>query len=205
MTSLADFAEHCPRVLSQDLGAAFQYYRVYPERLPLGKVYWRRKMRTHKHSELSQALLLLAILLGMRGNAVAGKKRAPTPFKYVGGTESLRESCKGLVEVGSSELTFRCKEGTVSVPYESITLMQYRPNISRKIQRMKINWKVKPHFGGSILGGNKNRYFAIIYQVRGTTGALVLDVPPNTMRPYLAEIDVKSGKRVEVKETEEVD
>jgi hypothetical protein len=162
-------------------------------------------MRTFKLSKFTQSLLVLAILLGMGGTAIARKKRAPTPFKYVGGTENLRESCKGLVEVGSSELTFKCKEGTISVPYESIALMQYRPDISRKIRRMTINWKVKPSFGGPILGGNKNRYFTIIYQDRGATGALVLDVPPGTMRPYLAEIDVKSGRRVEVKETEEVD
>ncbi len=162
-------------------------------------------MRTFRLSIFTQSVLVLAILHGIGSSAIASAKRAPKPFKYVGGTENLPESCEGLVEVGSSELTFKSTKGTVSVPYASITLMQYRPDISRKIQRMKINWKVKPSYGGPILGGKKNRYFAIIYQDRGTTGALVLDVPPGTMRPYLAEIDLKAGKRVEVKETEEVD
>lgn len=162
-------------------------------------------MRPLKLSKLTQSLVVLAMVVGMGGAATASKKRAPKPFKYAGGTENLPASCQGLVEVGSSELTFKCKEGTVTVPYESIILMQYRPNISRKIRRMTINWKVKPNYLGSILGGNKNHYFAIIYQDGGATGALVLAVPPSTMRPYLAEIDVKSGRRVEVKETEEVD
>ena len=70
---------------------------------------------------------------------------------------------------------------------------------------MKIRWKMKPQVVAPILGGKKNRYFTIVYEERGATRALVLDVPPETMRPYLAEIDVKAGKRVEVKETEELE
>lgn len=163
-------------------------------------------MRSIRLSTFTNLLLVLALLHGMAGsNAIASEKHAPKPFKFAGGTARIPESCQGLVEVGDSELTFKCKEGVVAVPYNSITLMQYRPDISRKIRRMKIKWTVKPNFGGPLMGGNKNRYFAIIYQERGTTGALVLDVPPETMRPYLAEINVKTGKRIEVKETEEVD
>lgn len=152
-----------------------------------------------------QSFLVLAVMLGVAGPAAARGKKAPKPFKYAGGTESLPESCQATVEVGSSALTFKCKESTVSVPYESITLMQYRPDISKKIRKMNIDWKTKPNFSGPILGGNKNHYFAVIYDSQGKTGAVVLAVPPSTMRPYLAEIDVKAGKRVEVKETEEVD
>ncbi len=154
-------------------------------------------------------MLVTAVIFGMAGGALAKeKKNKPKPFRFEGGTVTLPEKCKGQIEVGAAQLTFKCTEGSasVSVPYESITLMQYRPNISHKIRKMNINWKVKPGFGGALIRGRgENRLFAVIYQENGATNALVLEVPPETMRPYLAEIDVKSGKRVEVKETEEVE
>jgi len=154
---------------------------------------------------MAKSALVLACLLSAGSFAHARKPRHASPFKFVGGTEKIPESCKGLMEVGSAVLTFTCPNGSVSVPYDSISLMQYRPDISRKIRKMKIKWAVKPQAGLRILGGNKNRYFTIVYEEQGAVHAIVLEVPPETMRPYLAEIDVKSGKRVEVEETEEYD
>lgn len=162
-------------------------------------------MRRTKTSRMAKSALALACLLGAGSFAYARKPRHASPFKFVGGTEKIPESCKGLMEVGSTVLTFTCPDGSVSVPYDSISLMQYRPDISRKIRKMKIKWEVKPQTRVRILGGNKNRYLTIVYEEQGTVHALVLDVPPEIMRPYLAEIDVKSGKRVEVEESEEYD
>jgi len=159
-----------------------------------------------KSSHTSRSLLVVLILLGAGSFAHAAKKHGAKPFKYEGGTEKIPRSCKGIVEVGESALTFKCSKASVSVPYASITLMQYRPNISKKIRKMNIKWEVNPG-GGSLpfVGGHDNKYFAIVYEEQGETRAIVLDVPPETMRPYLAEIDVKAGKRIEVEETEEYD
>ena len=80
--------------------------------------------------------------------------------------------------------------------------MQYRPDISRKVRRSKVQWKVMPPYGG----GARNRYFAVIFDeddAKRPKHAIVLAVSPLAMRPYLAEIDLKSGKRVEVKGYEE--
>jgi len=135
----------------------------------------------------------------------AKERAASAPFKYVAGTQKLPEGCQGSLQVGDRALNFICPAGSVSVPYTAITLMQYRPEVSRKVSKMKIKWEVKPPFGAPLITGKKNRYFVIVYEEQGRTGGLVLDVPPLTMRPYLAEIDLKSGKRVEVKEFEEYD
>lgn len=70
---------------------------------------------------------------------------------------------------------------------------------------MKIKWQVRPPSAMPLLGSKKNRYFVIVYGAHGAPAGLVLEVPPLTMRPYLAEIDLKAGKRVEVKEYEEYD
>lgn len=158
-----------------------------------------------KAGGVARSLVVMVILLGAGSFAPASNKHGATPFKYEAGTEKIPKSCHGLVEVGASALSFKCVGGSVSVPYSSIKLMQYRPNISRKIRKMKIKWEVSPGSSLSIVGGHKNKYFAVVYEEEGATRAIVLEVPPQTMRPYLAEIDVKAGKRVEVEETEELD
>lgn len=158
-----------------------------------------------KTSGVIRSLLVLLVLLGAASVANARKKHGAPPFKYEGGTEKIPKSCKGIVEVGASALTFKYTQGSVTVPYSSIKLMQYRTNISRKIRTMNIKWEVTPGGLNPFVGGHKNKYFAIVYEEDGTTRAIVLDVPPETMRPYLAEIDVKAGKSIEVEETEEYD
>jgi hypothetical protein len=153
---------------------------------------------------LTQSILLQVFFLAIASSAFARKPPAVT-FKYSGGSENVPAGCKGLVEVGASALTFKCPQGSFSVPYSSIDVMEYRPDISRKILRMKISWTVRPPVVAPIMVGKKNRYFTIVYQEQGETRGVVLDVAPERMRPYLAEIDVKAGKRVEVKETEDYD
>jgi len=148
---------------------------------------------------------MLTVLVGAASVASGREKVAAAPFRFVGGTEKLPAACQGSLEVGPEALIFKCPSGSVSVPYTAITLMQYRPDVSRKVWKMKIKWQVKPPSVAPLVGGKKNRFFAVVYEEHGAAAGLVLDVPPLTMRPYLAEIDVKAGKRVEVKEYEEYD
>ena len=143
-------------------------------------------------------LVLVAALLGVHGAASREKTKEP-PFRYVGGTLGPLESCKGALETSSTALTFRCGADAIPIPYSSITLMQYRANLSRKVRRMKLRWTLKPPKGG----GNENRYFTIIYdEARGKQG-LVLEVSPAAMRPYLAEIDLRTGHRIDVQTHED--
>jgi hypothetical protein len=70
---------------------------------------------------------------------------------------------------------------------------------------MKIKWKVRPEIVGPLFGKKENRYFTIVYGEHSPTEALVLKVSPDDMRPYLAEIDLKTGHRVEVMGYEKYD
>ena len=148
-------------------------------------------------------ILVALVVVGAAGFASAARKHTHPPFKYEGGTENLPRSCEGIVQIGASALTFKCSGGSVSVPYESIKLMQYRTDVSKKIREMNIQWVVTPGSPIPFVSGHKNKYFAVVYEMRGATRAIILGVPPDKMRPYLAEIDLKAGKRVEVEENEE--
>ena len=143
--------------------------------------------------------LMLAIMLPALAVVGSGKKQAEPPFKYVGGTEQIQQGCKGSIELTSEVLTFRCTGGAVSAPYSSITFMQYRGNVSQQVWKMKLNWKVVP----TKKHGKRNRYFTVLYNEGSAAHAFILDVAPETMQPYLAEIDLKAGKRVEVQSHED--
>ena len=44
----------------------------------------------------------------------------------------------------------------------------------------------------------KNKYFSVVFFKGGKLGAAVFRVKPRVMRPYLAELDLRSGMRVEM-------
>jgi hypothetical protein len=154
-------------------------------------------MKKRSLGTLLACLVILAIPAAGREEMPAGPQ-----FKYRGGTENLPQGCVGSLELASQALTFRCPSGSIAVPYASIQLMQYRPDLSRQVRNMKLKWQVKPDAVKPLIGGRRNRYFTVVYGPQGTR-AMVLDVSPETMRPYLAEIDLKAGKRVEVMEVQE--
>jgi hypothetical protein len=155
------------------------------------------------------ASLLVAVALGLPGTAsISAREHAAKPaFKYVGGTKPLPERCQGKLEMNDTAMTFACSDASVRIPYASVLFMQYRPDISHKVRKMKPRWKVKPQLFAPMLGGKENRYFTIVYQEAGDSPAdtLVLEVSPDAMRPYLAEIDVKVGQRVEVVSQDDYD
>jgi hypothetical protein len=121
------------------------------------------------------------------------------PFQYAGGTEEVQQNCAGVLEVTSEALIFKCPLASLTLPFSSITLMEYRPNLSRRVGKLELEWRVRPYSGA----GKKNRYFTVVYKTKGATHVVVLKVSPRSMRPYLAEIELKSGKRVEVMGYEE--
>jgi len=143
------------------------------------------------------AALLLA-------GTLSAREEEPKPqFKYAAGTESLSQGCEGNLEIGTEGLTFKCLGGSVSAPYVSISLMQYRPDVSRKVRRMKVKWTVRPDYVPPIFGGKRNRFFTVVFRTEGATRVVILRVQPEAMRPYLAEIDLRAQRRVEVESYEQ--
>ena len=152
-------------------------------------------------SKARTCALAVGLILFLHGIGWSKGKEDASVFKYAGGTESLHEGCAGQLQLTDVSMTFRCPEGSITAPYRSIRLMQYRPDVSRQVRKMKLKWKAKPH--GS--GGKHNRFFTVVFSSEGRAHVMVLEVEPDEMRPYLAEIDLKAGKRVQVWELEVYD
>jgi hypothetical protein len=116
-------------------------------------------------------------------------------FQYAGGTEKIEIDCAGKLQVTLEGLTFNCPGGSVDMPFSAITLMQFRPDVSPRVRKLKLKWSIYPTI---LIAGKQNRYFTVVCKKQGVTHVVVLRVDPLSMRPYLAEIELKSGKRVEV-------
>ncbi len=148
------------------------------------------------------SILLAVCVMGLLPSvSFAVREHAQKPaFKYIGGTMLLPDSCEGNLEMGNEAMIFECGERSVRIPYNTIRFMQYRPDISRKVRRLKPHWKVEPDIVSPIIGGKGNRIFTIVYREKpqDPVETLVLAVSPEAMRPYLAEIDLRAGQRVEV-------
>jgi hypothetical protein len=139
------------------------------------------------------------------GTALVSARQEPLPsqFKYAAGTEDVAEGCLGDLEVSAEGMTFKCPGGSITAPFSAIRLMQYRSDVSRKIRRMKLKWKVRPDFVTPLFPVKHNRFFSVVFHTEGKSHVMVLRVSPEAMRPYLAEIDLRAGRRVDVESYEE--
>lgn len=146
---------------------------------------------------------VLGSLLVCTAGARAKDDPLPPQFKYTGGTEDLPEACEGNLEVNPEALTFRCWSGKIDIPYSAISAMEYRSEVSKRVRKMKLKWKIRPAAVSTILKPKKNRFFTVVYREGQTPRVMVLRVESRAMRPYLAELDLRSDKRVDVESYEE--
>ncbi len=135
------------------------------------------------------------VFLIPRGATTGTEQAKEAIFQYAGGSEKIEIDCAGKLEVSDSGLMFKCPGASVDMPFSTITLMQFRPDISPRVRNLKLKWKTYPSI---LVAGKQNRFFTVVCKKQGVTHVMVLRVDPLSMRPYLAEIELKSGKRVEV-------
>lgn len=149
-----------------------------------------------ERSRARAAILAVFAVLVLQTGLGAAQHDESSRFKYVGGTEDVRYGCVGTLQIGEDSLIFKCESSEAKVPYRQIETMEYRANVTRRIRKMKVKWTAFPPDRS---GGSKNIYFILVYRI---THVLILQVPEDQMRPYLAEIDLKMGRRVEVQSHE---
>jgi hypothetical protein len=142
--------------------------------------------------------IVVSLLMAIPLSATSGfgkhkDKDIEPPFQYQAGTEDIAKGCAGRLEVLKDGFTFSCPGATFSLPFSGVTLMQYRPDVSAKVLAMTIPWKIKPLLSRV----RENKYFTIICNDQGKVRAVVLRVDENNMRPYFAEIELRSGKTVQ--------
>jgi hypothetical protein len=120
-------------------------------------------------------------------------KDVDPPFQYIAGTEDIAKNCAGRLEVLKDRFTFSCPNTTLTLMFADVSLMQYRPDVSQQVMNMPVPWKIKP----LLTRVRENKYFTIVSNNQGKLRVVVLHVEENDMRPYFAEIELRSGKSVQ--------
>jgi hypothetical protein len=138
---------------------------------------------------------LVFVILILPSAALGIEQSKEAVFQYAGGSEKIEIDCAGKLEVSTEGLIFKCPGASVEMPFSTISLMQFRPDVSPQVRNLKLKWKTYPSI---LIAGKQNRYFTVVCKKQGVTHVMVLRVDALSMRPYLAEIELKSGKRVEV-------
>lgn len=148
-------------------------------------------MKDYRHMMATAILSVAAFLLLVP--AAWGRSHPSPYFEYAAGTANLPKGCEGKLAIMQKVLVYRCDDVSLAVPYDSITHMEYRRRVSKEIRKMKLPWAIRPT---SSRGKNKG-FFTIIFSDKGKTRAIVLKVTDDTMRPYMAEIDLKTGRSID--------
>ena len=81
------------------------------------------------------------------------------------------------------------------MPFSTITLMQFRPDVSRRVRKLKLKWTTYPNI---LIAGKQNRVFHRGLQETRRDSRDGLESRSAFDAPLFAEIELKSGKRVEV-------
>lgn len=144
-----------------------------------------------KESKITRTVSLLMTALLLAATACGASKNQEL-FKYVAGTGTMSKGCAGKLEVTNSALVFRCGKQSLTMPYKAITEMSYMSRVSKRIRKMKLDWTVKPTSSHSKHQG----FFTVLYTEEGRSQAAILKVWNDTMRPYMAEIDLKTGQPI---------
>ena len=148
---------------------------------------------------------LLVSVFCLSALAVPVAAQSKRGFRYVGGTWDLKGRCRGQLQMGTHSVAFKCKERIFDLPFESLTYMEYRPAPSEKLRDTRVRWRRKPPLGVGVkvpFKKRKNKYFSVVFSKGGEMGVAVFRVKPRVMRPYLAELDLRSGMRVEMESFE---
>ena len=150
-----------------------------------------RKGVMQKFNFVKTAVVLAAVVL-LPPPAWA-RSNHDSVFKYVAGTEPLPKGCTGKLEVTEPALVFQCAGQSLSIRYGTITQMEFLPQVSKKIRKMKLPWIIEP----TSAHGGHDGFFTLLYSINGHLHAIILRVRNEVMRPYMAEIDLRTGRPIE--------
>jgi hypothetical protein len=119
--------------------------------------------------------------------------------EYVGGTVAeVAKSSGGFIDLtGEQYFRFETRQAIVEVPYESINVLEYGQNASR---RYILAATLSPLF---LLSKKRTHFLTVGYaDDRGRQQALVFRVGKGDIRALLASLEARTGRKVEYQDPE---
>ena len=119
--------------------------------------------------------------------------------EVVGGTlDGLPKKADARLDfMSADDLAVRCGKSEVRIPYNSIQVVEYGQRVGRRYAAAIL---ISPVF---LLSKARKHYLTIEFQGRdGKQQALVFRVDKNDIRPALASIEARTGRRIEYQDDE---
>ncbi|HPU70952.1 MAG TPA: hypothetical protein PLA43_03275 [Bryobacteraceae bacterium] len=138
---------------------------------------------------------VLAVLMAAGAPSLRAENGARAEF--VGGTISLSGG-RGVIDLTHEEFfIFHTKRAGVRIPYESVNLLEYGQQVSRRYAMAVV---ISPLL---LLSKSRKHFLTIGYtDEEGRQQAIVLQVDKSHIRPVLAGLEAKTGRRVEYQDQE---
>jgi hypothetical protein len=134
-----------------------------------------------------------ALLAGLAWGAEPGD-----PAEYMGGTLAELPRHAGRLDITDPHvLRFRTGQAAVQVPYESVNLLEYGQNVSRRYVMAVV---ISPLL---LLSKKRAHFLTVGYSDDlGRQQALVFRVGKRHIRAVLASLEARTGRRVEFQDPE---
>jgi hypothetical protein len=138
-------------------------------------------------------LALVLVLAGLAWPAEPGDRA-----EYVGGTLADMPRETGRLEITDEHFfRFRTRTAAVQVPYENINLLEYGQHVTRRYVMALV---ISPLL---VLSKKRKHFLTIGYtDDLGRQQALVFQVPKGRIRPVLASLEARTGRKVEYQDPE---
>ena len=139
------------------------------------------------------SLFLLLLLPMLQAKEAGGRAH------YVGGTNAgLPVKSDGLIRTtDASEMLFTGKRGTVRVPYENITNIEYGQKVSRRYAEALL---ISPLL---LLAKKRSHFLTVGYKdAEGQQQAMVFQLNQGDVRAVLVGLEARTGRRVEFQDEE---
>jgi hypothetical protein len=136
-------------------------------------------------------LLAVPLLLSAAGNSVKAE--------YIGGTlAGISPKSSARLDLTSPDaLIFRCGSAELRIDYERINEIEYGQNVSRRYAEAIL---ISPVL---LLSKSRKHFVTIGYEdLAGHQQALVFRVAKGDIRPALASLEARTGRRIEYQDEE---
>jgi hypothetical protein len=113
---------------------------------------------------------------------------------YIGGTAAIPREIQGSLDTDDTrELQFRYRAGVYSIPYASITSMEFGEKIGRRVGvALAVGWI-------ALFSKKKRHYLTLGYTGQtGSAEAAVFELSKGIYQAMLPTLEARTGKRVEI-------
>jgi hypothetical protein len=147
-------------------------------------------------------MIALVVCLAVASSAFAGVGEDKAVYR--GGTIPVRQDAEGYLKLtGADAAEFVVKGERVKIPYTAVTSIEYGQKAGRRVGAAIATAVLVSPVGLFLLMSKKRKHIVTIgWTVDGKNEGAVFELGKNAIRPALATLQARTGKKVEYESAE---